>query len=396
MNGFLILGSLALLAGAFASPADALPWMSGLSLCALAAGFHWNPRTSFLFAAAGSAACVALVGLGCPPARLVGPWALFGLLPIILWDKNSRFAERYRDTELKREAFRKLLSQTCANTDALRGSIRKREEEIQRLIELYGLSKRFLSTLSVDQAVQITEEAISTWLDHIEETEKIRYLESLRAMLEQGGVSMNDLIRQTPASALKHGAQERWGIVISQLALGLQRVSLYKQVQESAIHDGLTGLLVRRYFKERLDEEVKRASRRHSGLVFLMVDIDHFKRINDTLGHLVGDVVLREVSRLIQKSVREIDLVGRYGGEEFAVVLPEANRELGTQIAERIRQTIEQTLIQAYDERIQITVSVGVNILSKEAASAEQLVEGADQAMYRAKRSGRNRVISTT
>jgi len=165
-------------------------------------------------------------------------------------------------------------------------------------------------------------------------------------------------------------------------------------VQESATHDGLTGVLVRRTFLERFREEVERALARSAPMVFLMVDLDHFKQVNDTYGHLVGDVVLREIAALIRGSVREMDLVGRVGGEEFGVVLPEAGMDLGTQIAERIRRTIEAAPIRAYDEEIHITVSVGVALCPGQARNPGELIEKADQAMYQAKGMGRNRTVS--
>ena len=178
-----------------------------------------------------------------------------------------------------------------------------------------------------------------------------------------------------------------------QLALGLQRIALYRRIQNSATHDGLTGLLTRRSFLERLTEETERTLRRSDSAAFLMVDLDRFKLVNDTYGHLVGDVVLREVSRIIRRSVREVDVVGRYGGEEFGVLLPGANEPLGLQIAERVRRAIAICLIRAYDETVRITVSVGIALCPQHAAAAEQLVEQADQAMYQAKFLGRDRVV---
>ena len=187
-------------------------------------------------------------------------------------------------------------------------------------------------------------------------------------------------------------AVERCGILVSQFALAVRRIRLYERVQELAIRDGLTGLFVRRHFLSRLQEEVARAARHELPLTFLMVDLDHFKAINDAHGHLVGDTVLRELAAILRTQVREVDLLGRYGGEEFGIALLETGADQGQVAAERIRQVVAQTVFRAYDERLSITVSVGLATFPKDASSAGELVERADCAMYRAKQSGRNHV----
>ena len=127
----------------------------------------------------------------------------------------------------------------------------------------------------------------------------------------------------------------------------------------------------------------------------LMIDIDHFKKKNDKFGHLVGDVILREVAALIKQNVREIDLVGRYGGEEFSVILVDTNK-LDAQLAgERIRKAIESYKFKAYDEVIDVTISAGISSFPQEGQTTEDLIEKADSALYQAKNKGRNRVCLT-
>lgn len=186
---------------------------------------------------------------------------------------------------------------------------------------------------------------------------------------------------------------ERCGILISQFALAVRRIRLYERVQELAIRDGLTGLFVRRHFVSRLQEEVARAARHDLPLAFLMVDIDHFKQINDTHGHLVGDAVLRELAAVLRAQVRDVDLLGRYGGEEFGVGLLETEAAEAQAAAERIRHAVEDAVFRAYDERLAVTVSIGIATFPAEAADAAELIERADAAMYQAKTAGRNRVI---
>jgi diguanylate cyclase (GGDEF)-like protein len=121
-----------------------------------------------------------------------------------------------------------------------------------------------------------------------------------------------------------------------------------------------------------------------------MMDIDDFKACNDKYGHLVGDVVLKEISRMIRESVREIDLVARYGGEEFSLILPETDRKGAILAAERIRKRIAQHVFSAYDEKLNVTVSAGLAVYPEDASDIERLIGKADAALYRAKNSGKN------
>lgn len=193
------------------------------------------------------------------------------------------------------------------------------------------------------------------------------------------------------ARQLAPEAVDRCGILVSQFALAAQRIRLYERVQELAIRDGLTGLYVRRHFMLRVNDEVARAVRHELPLAFLMLDLDHFKLINDTYGHLVGDMVLRQLAALLRTQVRDVDLLGRYGGEEFAIAMPDTALAPARLAAERVRQAVMRTPFQAYDERLAITVSIGVAVISPEVTDAAGLVGRADGALYAAKTAGRNR-----
>lgn len=183
-------------------------------------------------------------------------------------------------------------------------------------------------------------------------------------------------------------------ILVERFISEMERIKLYERVEMLAITDGLTGVYVRRHLMERLEGEIDRCRRFNFKLSFLMIDIDHFKNFNDSYGHLVGDVVLKQVAESIRASVREVDLVGRYGGEEFGVLLVETDPSMAFQIAERIRRSIEEKNFKAYDEKLTVTVSVGCSNLSAEINDAHLLVESADSVLYQAKRQGRNRVVS--
>jgi diguanylate cyclase (GGDEF)-like protein len=154
--------------------------------------------------------------------------------------------------------------------------------------------------------------------------------------------------------------------------------------------DRLTQLWSRGYWEERLNEEFMRAQRFGEPVTLVMFDIDHFKRINDTYGHPVGDDAIRLVARTVRETAREIDICGRYGGEEFAVILPGTANAGAFHFCERLRTTIESSSIKAQGQLVQFTSSFGIAEIDDETGDAKAWLERADQALYRAKTSGRN------
>jgi diguanylate cyclase (GGDEF)-like protein len=184
-----------------------------------------------------------------------------------------------------------------------------------------------------------------------------------------------------------------FSVIGSQMATTLKHFQRFTTVKTMAIYDTLTSLYNRRYFEERLGLEAQKAFYGGATLSLVMIDIDHFKRINDTFGHTEGDKVLREISSLFRSSVRKKDTVARYGGEEFILILPEANLEESSMIAERIRRLVEKSPFEVGHAQIHLTVSLGIsNFPNDRARTKEELVKMADQALYEAKRGGRNRV----
>jgi len=165
---------------------------------------------------------------------------------------------------------------------------------------------------------------------------------------------------------------------------------------EMAITDQLTGLHNRRYMSRHLDTLVQGAGRSSRPLAFLIMDIDYFKTVNDAHGHDIGDEVLREFARRISANIRGIDLACRYGGEEFVVVMPDTDLSFAYTVAERLRKSVEATMfnISRAPSKLQVTISIGITVSQGVDDSAEKLLHRADQALYRAKRDGRNRVIA--
>ena len=175
------------------------------------------------------------------------------------------------------------------------------------------------------------------------------------------------------------------------LALALNNALDHERLQRLAAIDPLTGLYNRRFGMARLHEEFSRAVRQKMPLGVLMFDIDHFKKVNDTYGHLIGDRILTQVSTLCRSLLREADLVMRYGGEEFLAILPAASKEDITEIGERIRRIVEETPFDVGEQQIRITVSIGGTAYPGLQIETERdLVKCADEAMYSVKNSGRN------
>lgn len=163
-----------------------------------------------------------------------------------------------------------------------------------------------------------------------------------------------------------------------------------------AFTDYLTGLRTRGYFEQQLELEFKRSERRRQKFALLMIDIDHFKRLNDTFGHHVGDQILRDVSSILMKDMREVDTVARYGGEEFVIILPETTQSGAMYVAQRVRRAVEQAKFFAGSphEIQHLTISIGVAVYDTDAQFKRDLIEFADAALYAAKHAGRNRVMA--
>ena len=164
-------------------------------------------------------------------------------------------------------------------------------------------------------------------------------------------------------------------------------------------HDDLTGLPNRRWFFDRLDEEVERANRYGNALSMIMIDIDHFRQVNNEFGHPLGDLALAEVARLIAANVRTSDIVARYGGEEFMVLLPETSSEQAAKAAEKLRIVVEVNDINMEGPQVKVTISCGVaeiNAVKKSAKQRDNFILAVDKALNRAKENGRNQVIEFT
>lgn len=182
---------------------------------------------------------------------------------------------------------------------------------------------------------------------------------------------------------------------VKQAALALEKSSLYNKMEELVITDDLTKLFNTRYLNRTIETEVIRSNRYHTSLSLIFMDIDHFKQVNDNFGHLIGSKILVEMGQILLNQLRSIDIVARYGGDEFVIVLPQTSPNDGVRIAERIRKAVEQNVFlhkEGYD--LKITSSFGVASYPESAKTKEDLLRVADEAMYRVKHSTRNGVFA--
>jgi diguanylate cyclase (GGDEF)-like protein len=212
----------------------------------------------------------------------------------------------------------------------------------------------------------------------------IQDVTSLSAAIDNYNLTHRELLTEM---AERHRAETE----LQKTAAELKRLN--QVLKDKSIRDGLTGLYNHRYFWQVMRRDFSLANRHGTGLSCLLIDLDYFKKINDTYGHLFGDTVLRGIGKKIQQHVRQTDVASRYGGEEFAVILPSTNLEGAMVIAETIRKTIEKTALRKGSETVRVTASIGVSSLKEHRADTpEKLLDFADTALYDAKNRGRNRI----
>jgi len=209
------------------------------------------------------------------------------------------------------------------------------------------------------------------------------------------GSYINDVpIQRSP---LRDGDFVKIGSAIFKFLSGTGIETAYhEEIYRMTIIDGLTGAHNKRYFLEFVEREMARCSRYGRPLSLLMLDLDHFKQINDTHGHLTGDYVLKEMSRRLLARIRKEELLARYGGEEFAAVLPETSHEGALQFAEQVREIVEKESFVYEGDTLLVTVSVGVATLEgdpTDQTTVDEFIRQADENLYEAKRGGRNRVV---
>ena len=212
--------------------------------------------------------------------------------------------------------------------------------------------------------------------------------------IEFKGVNLGALIAATGANVADEHTERLLELFSRSIGLAINNAMTHSKFQHLAAIDGLTNIYNRRFGMDRLKEDFSRAIRDNSSLTVAMVDIDHFKRVNDTYGHLVGDKAIILTTSIIKGSLRDGDIVIRYGGEEFLIILHGAGSEDAVNVCERIRHKVKDSVLKEGDQQINLSVSTGIASYPEHPATKEmELIDMADQALYHAKNTGRNRVV---
>jgi two-component system, cell cycle response regulator len=237
--------------------------------------------------------------------------------------------------------------------------------------------------------VSVEEDGVSRQHAKLRRLHDIWWLDDLGST---NGSFVND--ERITSRSLRDGDMLRFGTAILRFLFGSNiEAEYHEEIYKMSILDGLTGVHNKRYFLDFLEKEIARARRHQSALSLVMFDIDHFKKVNDTHGHLAGDAVLKELGRRLKPEVRREDLLARYGGEEFACVLVSTSLKHGLEFAEDMRQLVEREPFPTDTIKLPVTVSIGVAELDDNMRSPEELIAKADGNLYSAKHQGRNRVV---
>jgi len=212
--------------------------------------------------------------------------------------------------------------------------------------------------------------------------------------IEFKGVNLGVLIAATGAAEADEHTERLLELFSRSIGLAINNAMTHSKFQRLAAIDGLTNIYNRRFGMDRLKEDFSRAIRDSSSLAVAMVDIDHFKRVNDTYGHLVGDKAIILTTSIIKNSLRDGDIVIRYGGEEFLIILHGADSDDAQTVCERIRHKVQDSILKEGDQHINLSVSIGISAYPEQPVTKEvELIDMADQALYHAKNTGRNKVI---
>lgn len=323
---------------------------------------------------------------------------IFGYTALVLWAVHRMIGRIETKLGLETQRLVRDYERFSATRDGILRERQTLERQAEEIYTLYEMTKELTENLHERDALEVFKRKLAQNVAFEEcillhplsgevkalKEDKTVFLFTLKGKLRMGGY--------LAVKGLRDKDRETFMILANQFSLVLQRIRLYQELEKMATTDGLTGLYTRRAILEHLKNELKRATDRGIKTSVLMIDIDYFKKFNDNYGHMTGDRILHQIAGVIAGGIREIDVVGRYGGEEFLAVLPETDAKGAELVARRLREAVGKSEIRLQDHSLHITVSIGVATFPDHSASLPELLDQADQALYAAKESGRNRV----
>ncbi len=418
-------------------------WTAALSLApalALAVSYPRRPVAALLVAIAAAVSGTALLLASSSQAAaafIAGIWACLGAM-CAYWACRRR-AEQFERHKAALEATRVKAAETVKQVAEVRARGAQIEREQRETLALYGTIKSLAEALSWEDMRPKLESAIEQYVGAssyavyaASSREKAgfralacrrlegspgaswatleRFLQERSARLGQaqafdtpeaavlvpvldGGQTLGCFYARLPRGASAAAFLPKVQAFVEQVAFAFRRVKLFQEVEALSQIDGLTGVYRRGDFDERLQREITRAQTFKTSFGLMLLDIDHFKQLNDRYGHPFGDSVLRRVGEILGASVYDTDFVARYGGEEFVIILPRAEPAGALRKAEAIRKALEAERFPRGFESVQATVSIGIAHFPRDASTGEDLLGRADAAMYQAKSQGRNRVV---
>lgn len=320
-------------------------------------------------------------------------------------EKYNSLAKLLITTLNPKELLKNALDKVMELTDSKLGVIYLMNEQTEVLAPYitHGIDLAAMPPLKLGEGIPgfAAQERHSVVLEHIPETCYIRvdlgFAEILPSEVAAFPLMYKDkVLGVMMIGTFGHYQAEEQPLIeylANQIAITLDNALTHEKVERLSVADGLTGLYNRRFLSVRLEDEYSKAVRYATPFSVLIMDVDFFKRVNDTFGHQVGDNALIAVARVLQQSVRESDLVGRYGGEEFVILLPHTELDKALTVAEKIRLAVSETPVEGMGER-RLTISIGAaGFPDIKVANMEELVRKADEALYRAKEGGRNQVV---
>jgi len=314
---------------------------------------------------------------------------------LIFYFAERFLKERLKNLKLNFSRIEKEYGCLSAELNSLEESNNSLADDEASIANLYQITKCLTLYMDENELFKVFKEELARSNIKFINLEFVRHKSEIAKYKDYEVFDLRDRKRSLGfflIKGLSRDYRKYFEMLAKRFSLSIKRFRLYDQLQKWAISDSLTGLYSKSYCLERLNLEFVRSREFNLNLSVAMIDLDNFKVLNDRYGHLTGDIVLRDTARIIKSSMRNIDFIGRFGGEEFLIIMPEAEKNGSKFAAERIRREVESHMIKAFGETIKVTLSIGIANFPVDADSPAEIIEKADQALYISKKTGKNKV----